>query len=235
MAAAGLDGSYVRLQCDTTEFASLIRELRAGKWDGFNVTMPHKTLAFEMCDRSTEMASRAGSVNTLQMADDDSLIGHSSDVVSFSELFQEPDFQGRPVLVLGSGGAAAAAIAAANHGVYLSARNQKSISALQKRFGNLSVVALPFGVPVAGAVVVNATPLGMRGEKLPEGVLENAAGLIDLPYGPESTPAAMMAQELEIPSVDGFRFLALQAAESFLWWTGHEIDVAMMEAAAKKG
>ncbi|HEY5890344.1 MAG TPA: hypothetical protein VIW94_06575 [Acidimicrobiia bacterium] len=44
-----------------------------------------------------------------------------------------------------------------------------------------------------------------------------------------------LAHELQIPSVDGFRFLDLQAAESFLWWTGHEIDVAVMEATARKG
>ncbi len=41
--------------------------------------------------------------------------------------------------------------------------------------------------------------------------------------------------ELQIPSVDSFRSLALQAAESLLWWTGHGVDVAVMEAAAKKG
>lgn len=61
-------------------------------------------------------------------------------------------------------------------------------------------------------------------------------GRVDRPtLRPGSTPAVALAHELQIPSVDGFRFLDLQAAESFLWWTGHEIDVAVMEATARKG
>ena len=45
------------------------------------------------------------------------------------------------------------------------------------------MAAEPATAGVAGAVVVNATPLGMRGETLPENVVGPASGLVDLAYG----------------------------------------------------
>ena len=71
---------------------------------------------------------------------------------------------------------------------------------------------MPFGSPVPGAIVVNATPLGMNGESLPSGLLDQASGLIDLAYGPVDPPATVEARRRGLPLVDGVEFLALQAA-----------------------
>ena len=68
--------------------------------------------------------------------------------------------------------------------------------------------------------MVNATPLGMHGEALPPGVVEEAAGLIDLPYGAEPTPAVAAARRLGRPAADGLDVLVAQAALSFRLWTG---------------
>lgn len=237
--SADLTGSYVRRQCDESGFRLLIEELRRGEWDGFNVTMPHKVLAFEMCDFTTSVAGIARSVNTLKMTGE-TMQGHSSDVVAFQGLFSSSDFESAPILVLGSGGSAAAALACAtaavfDRAVYVTSRNRESLSHLIDRFDGLPIEMIPYGSVVAGAIVVNATPLGMHGEGLPTGVLDVAAGLIDLPYGPNPTRAVAEAQASSIPVCDGYRFLALQAAESFLWWTGHAADVELMETAARNG
>jgi shikimate dehydrogenase len=234
LAAVGLEGNYVKLQCDESGFRTLIRELRAGKWDGFNVTMPHKALAFAMCDSTTPGASIARSVNTLKISDS-VLEGHSSDVVAFQKLFSSSAFGGAPILVLGSGGSAAAAIAGSDSEVYLSSRNPRSVASLIERFAPKSITPIPFGSAVAGAIVVNATPLGMKGEKLPAEIIDVAGGLIDLPYGTRPTPAVAESRNLSIPVCDGYRFLAHQATESFLWWTGQEIDVELMETTARNG
>ena len=91
-----------------------------------------------------------------------------------------------------------------------------------------------WGVPVAGAVVINATSLGMAGEELPSGLLSVAAGLVDLPYGTRPTPAVDEALELGIPVVDGLQHLVRQAAAAFELWTGRGgVEEAMMEAAKR--
>lgn len=236
--SVGLTGTYERRNCDEQEFGSLVEELRTGFWDGFNVTMPHKGLAHRTADGHTAVATLAQSVNTLKV-EDDGVIGHSTDVVAFQRIFSASDFSGKPVLVLGSGGSAAAAVAAATlsgpAGIYLSSRNSDAARALADRFVEDQVALVDSGTPVAGAVVVNATPLGMKGESLPDHLLGTASGLIDLPYGPSPTPSASSLAAKSIPVIDGYRFLALQAAESFLWWTGQPVAVELMETAARNG
>jgi shikimate dehydrogenase len=230
--AAGIDGSYSLEQCSEPRFLALISELRKGQWQGFNVTMPHKQLARSVCDRVTPLADTAMSVNTLQSRGGE-IVGDSTDARAFEKLFSELAFEHKPVLVLGAGGSASAALAAARGEVFISSRNREAARALAARFASTGTRPLPFGEPVEGAVIVNATPIGMHGEHLPETVLAAAGGLIDLPYGSEGTPAVQWARTNSVPVCDGVRFLALQAAGAFAWWTGVDIDPSVMEAAAR--
>jgi len=92
---------------------------------------------------------------------------------------------------------------------------------------------LPWGTGWAGAVVVNATPLGMEGESLPGGILDGAVGLIDMAYGAEPTPAVEHARRRGIPVADGLDVLVAQAAISFTWWTGVPAPIEVMRAAAR--
>ena len=94
---------------------------------------------------------------------------------------------------------------------------------------------LPFGETVPGAIVVNATPLGMNGEFLPAGLVEAASGLVDLAYGRVDPPSTVRARELGLAVVDGIEFLALQAGQSFTWWTGLQAPMEVMLEAAKNG
>ena len=87
---------------------------------------------------------------------------------------------------------------------------------------------------VAGAIVINATPLGMGSEQLPGLVLDVAGALIDLPYGEQPTDAVIRARDLGIPVVDGIEFLVTQAVASFQWWTDVVVPpTALIESARK--
>ena len=80
------------------------------------------------------------------------------------------------MVVLGGGATAeVVAHACANRMLYLSARREEQAADLAERLGSEPAV-VAFGVPVAGAIVINATTVGMRGESLPEGLLEAASG-----------------------------------------------------------
>jgi shikimate dehydrogenase len=74
----------------------------------------------------------------------------------------------------------------------------------------------------------------MAGEDLPGGVLEGAAGLVDLAYGPAPTPAVVAAARAGLPWVDGIQILVDQAAESFEIWTGRPAPRGVMQAAAMR-
>ena len=92
---------------------------------------------------------------------------------------------------------------------------------------------VPIGVGVSGALVVNATPLGMGGERLPEAITATASGIIDLPYGPGETLTVAGARDAGLPHMDGVEFLVLQAAASFEWWTGVPAPIEVMVRAAR--
>jgi shikimate 5-dehydrogenase len=115
--------------------------------------------------------------------------------------------------------------------VYVSSRDTAKSGTLAGLHPDLRV--LRWLVPVVGALVINATPLGMGNEAIPEEVMLAAGGLIDLPYADEVTRSAKASLEAGKPLVDGYEFLARQAAASFQWWTGARVDFEPLVAVAR--
>lgn len=224
---AGLVGGYEAITARQPDLDHHLERLRRGELSGVNVTMPLKVAALDRSERSTQEARGAGSANTLR-ASGGAIEAHSTDVLAFVDIFAELD-HGGPMLILGAGGSAGAALAArGGMTAFVSARDMSRAAEV----GGDGTV--PWGEPVPGALVVNATPLGMRGERLPDGVLEQAAVLVDLPYGREETPAVGEAGARGLPTVDGVEFLTRQAAHSFEWWTGVAVEwTALLDAARK--
>ena len=225
--ACGVVGEYVAREVDASGFAAACDQLRAGELDGANVTMPHKRAAHATCQVLHNDARDAGSVNTLAMREG-ALAGWCTDVEALRRALA--GMPAGPVLILGGGGAASAAAVAAS--------GRETVVLSTRRDGGAPVVGesgtpVPWGTPVPDAVVVNATPLGMAGEPLPSGVLEAAAGLVDLTYGKEPTPAVAQASRDGIPWVDGIQILVDQAAESFEIWTGLPAPREVMAVAAR--
>jgi shikimate dehydrogenase len=225
--ACGVAGEYQAREVDTAGFTAAVAQLEAGELDGANVTMPHKRAAHAACTTLHRDAHDAGSVNTLAMREG-VLAGWCTDVAAVRRALAA--MPAGPVLILGGGGAAAAAAVAAT------GREEVAIST-RREGGPVAVLEsgtqITWGTTVPGAVVVNATPLGMAGETLPAGVLEVAAGLVDLAYGQDPTPAVGQAARAGIPWVDGIQILVDQAAESFEIWTGLPAPREVMTTAAR--
>ena len=228
MAAAGLPGSYEALKVDREGMAEAVDDIRQGRLDGANVTMPHKQLAAQLCDTLDPLAARVGAVNTIVRVGS-MVIGHNTDVAGVRAAWrrgQLPD--DGPVLVLGGGGAAAAALLALeDRDLFISGRSPSRIAALAERLG-VEVRSVGWGEGIPGASVVNATPLGMRGEELPGATIAGAAGLFDMTYGGGRTPAVESILSRGLPHVDGAAMLVAQAEESFRLWTGRAADRGAM-------
>lgn len=230
---AGLDGEYLAIEADTQVLAEAVAGLREGRWHGLNITMPLKRDAARMADSLAPRAASSESVNTLYLRGT-SVHGDTTDSAALGELLETSRFRdGTTALVLGAGGAAAAALTAMppRMNVYLAARRADQAAALTGRLGG---EAVSWGTAVAGAIVINTTPLGMSGESLPEGVLQVGSGLVDLPYGPTKTPAVVTAEKMDIPHADGHEFLLRQAIASFAAWTDVRIEVRALQQALRK-
>ena len=231
-AACGIDGIYEVRRVDTAGLDAAVGEVRDGSLHGANVTMPHKVAAAERCDVLEGVAGRLGVVNTLRM-DGGALVGANTDAPGVADAFERRGLPGSgPVLILGAGGAARAALVALE-GRDLAVATRRGRGAEMAAEIGVPAREVPWGQGVPGAVVVNATPLGMDAEPLPGAVLDGAVGLLDMPYGVRATPAVERARERGIPTADGIDLLVAQAARSFEVWTGRDAPIDAMEAAAR--
>ncbi len=238
LAALGLEGVYSRRRVDQRGMTSAASEMRTGELHGANITMPHKGVAASLADGLSTDAARAGSVNTWTLEDRGRLVGHSTDVEAIRRVWVRAGLPtDGPVLVVGAGGAAAAAMVALDdRDLWCSARRPEAVSSLAGRV-DVPFRLLEWGGSLPGAVVVNATPLGMRGGELPVRLLEESMGLFDMAYvaGGEETGAVRWMRERRKPASDGLEMLAAQAEASFEMWTGHRAPAGLMERVARTG
>ncbi|MDX1468659.1 MAG: hypothetical protein R3258_04910 [Acidimicrobiia bacterium] len=231
MDAAGITGTYEVLDTGPEGLERTVEALRVGELQGVNVTMPLKDAAFRLADEVTPEARCARAVNSLRFRGG-KIEGHSTDVSAMSAITRSRCHQVTEALVLGGGGAARAVLCALGDvTTYVSARDRTQAESAAAVAPGTS--QLPWGSGVAGAMVVNATPLGMGGEDLPGTPVSAAGCLVDLSYASGETPAMARARRSGIPVVDGVEFLSLAAAASLAWWTGAHVDSAVMLEAAR--
>ncbi len=233
LAACGIEGTYRARRVDAEGVRQACREISGGRLDGANVTMPHKRVAARAADRLSDDARRANSVNTLVRRGDE-VVGHTTDVEGIRAVWSSMEFGAeRPVLLLGGGGAAGAALLALEGMDLVVSTRRPGVGARLAEGMGVVCREVPWGEPVAGAVVINATPLGMAGEALPGPVLEAASGLFDMVYGDTVAPSVTAARVRGIPATDGLAMLVAQAAASFELWTGLAAPRDVMERAAR--
>jgi shikimate dehydrogenase len=231
--AVGIEGTYESRRSDDAGVIAAVAEMRSGALDGANVTMPLKGRALEAADSASVDAIRAGAVNTL-IVRHGSVSGENTDVGGIRDASDRRNLPtGVPVLILGAGGAAGAAVLAfEGRRITVAARSRDAANRMLDLAG-VEAETIAWGVPLDGALVVNATPLGMRGEDVPAAVLGGASGLFDMAYGHEITPAVRFATG-RIPCADGIDLLVAQAGRSFNLWTGLRAPLDAMEAAARR-
>ena len=206
-------------------------------WRGCNVTMPHKQGAIEFVDRLDERAEAVGAVNTVVPDGSGGLSGTNTDIAGFLEPLQARlarRYYFRMARILGTGGAARAIVAGlAGQGftLVLAGRNPGKAQAILDELasgGEHHAVDLAhFAGPTSFAfddrescldLVVNASPLGMRGQPplafewshAPPGSIA-----YDIVTDPVETEFLRNARAAGFATVDGLAMLIGQAAAAF--------------------
>ena len=236
LAAAGLDVSYGRYDVPPERLDDALAEL-AQHCTGGNVTMPHKEAVHAACARRTVLAERVGAVNTFWF-EAGALCGHNTDVAGVQAAIKAlyPDgVHTRRVTVLGAGGSAAAALVALDlagcQEIVMCARTEARGRAVAERV-EVSVrhVASPDAAVQGAALVINATPLGMRDDAMPvqPALMDADAAVLDLVYRADETAWVRGCRARGLRAEDGLRMLVEQGAEAFRVWFDREPLVAAM-------
>jgi shikimate dehydrogenase len=241
-AALDLDWIYVALPVPPDHVAAALEGLFALGFAGANVTMPHKTEVAELLEDRSEDAERLHAVNTLVVGPE-GVTGHNTDAPGFDRFVRrDAGFEpaGRRALLFGAGGAArACALALARGGLShltVALRDPDRAAPLRRSAEGFAteIAVVPFAraAETPADLIVNATPLGSRGEELPLPKLGPGVLAVDLLYRPRETPLQVAVKAAGGTAFGGLGLLLEQAALSFEMWTSQPAPLDVMSAAA---
>ena len=228
--ALGIDADYRATHVTAEELPAFFEARKADPdWRGCNITIPHKLAALDHVADPGGVRNTIGAINTVFRQDDGAVIGTNTDAGGFYTPIAELDLAGKPVVVIGAGGAARAVLFALSRigvgPVTILNRNVLKGAALLSSFG-LKGKALPLTAAVpAAALLVNTTALGMTGQpplEIDLSPLPDDAVVYDVVYAPIETDLLAQARDRDLETIDGLEMLVGQAAVAFDLFFGTE-------------
>ncbi|BCB89048.1 shikimate dehydrogenase [Phytohabitans suffuscus] len=226
-AAAGLTGwSYTAIECAESELAAVVAGL-GPRWAGLSLTMPLKEVALSVATEVAPVAAAVGAANTLVRVTGGWRADNTDIPGMVDALGGVPG--GASFTVLGAGGTARAAIAAA---AQAGARAVTVVARRPEAVADLRPVAEAVGVPFAGAgwadaaahasadVVISTVPKGVADPLAAEVAWRPSTVLFDALYDPWPTPLAAAASAAGCRVVSGLDLLLAQAVGQWEQFTG---------------
>lgn len=248
----GLEGCYDVMETPAEDLISRIKYIKANGYNGFNVTIPLKVPMSLFLDDIDDYANIAGCVNTVKVGEDRSFFGYNTDIYGFKKAIpSEIDLTGKNASILGTGGASRAAVVGlAERGIKeidFYTRNiinsRQTLDYVRAKFPeiNFNVYQIQNIRSLAHtSIVVNATPIGMKGYLADQMPLERAdldklnpeTVIYDIVYNPVKTVLIQEAQKRGLKTIGGLDMLIYQAQRAIEIWTGKTPDTKLMKIAA---
>jgi len=229
-AAVGLfDWSYTAIECAEAELPQLVAGLGA-EWAGLSLTMPLKEAALALAAEASPVAVATGAANTLVRRRDGTWFADNTDVPGMVRVLGDAGLAPAPtVTVLGAGGTARAALAAAAR---LGAAGVTVVTRRPEARAELAPAAAALGVTITGAdwadapaafdadAVISTVPKGAADALATAVHWRPGTVLFDALYDPWPTPLAAAAAAAGNAVVSGLDLLLAQALGQFEQFTG---------------
>lgn len=243
--ALGIPWTYAAIPVLPGRLADALDDLAPLGLAGLSVTIPHKDDAARLATTRSDVVERLGAANTLLISNGDR-VAENTDVEGFRRfLLRDAGFApaGIRAMIAGAGGAArACALALAQEGVaslVVAVRDPSRAgplrSALDGSGTEVEVVTLGDAASLTPGMdlVVNATPVGGAGDRLPLGPFSRRQVVIDLRYRPHPTPLLEEARAAGAATFGGLGMLLRQAALQVELFTGRTPPFEVLESAAR--
>ncbi len=201
--------------------------------EGFSVTIPHKVDVMRYLEQVSAEARVVGAVNTVYL-DDGKWKGDNTDVHGIREALKGFNAQGKTVVVLGTGGAARAVVAALDSAESVTVLSRTREAGTLDWSRQVNVDRLENCSKYETDLLVNATPVGMTPdlESTPVSGTIHANLVFDMVYNPPRTRLLRDAVVQGKQVVAGTAMFVAQAARQFEIWTGHPAPEAVFGAPA---
>jgi shikimate dehydrogenase len=238
LAKLGIDAEYRKTHVRADGLQAYLAQRRNDPlWRGCNVTMPHKTAVFHAIEDRDQLSSTLAAANTVARTSETGLRAYNTDVAGVSEpltsIAPGAERFTSCVQIFGAGGAARAAVLGAKAAGYTDFAFYNRTEALAKEMARFAGVPEQFGAslaslgsqsatvlnaPAQGAIIINATSMGMLGQPpLPIDLSDCPPGTIvfDMVYAPLETPLLAAARLRGLRTIEGLQMLVAQAAAAF--------------------
>lgn len=245
----GLDWRYINCEVAPENLGDAVRGARAMGWAGFNCSIPHKVAVIEHLDGLGESAEVMQAVNTI-VRRGDKLIGENTDGKGFVQAMREvTDIAGSSIVLFGAGGAARAvgvelALAGASRITVVNRsrrRGQGLVDLLSDKTpttAELVVWPESYQIPADHQIAINATSIGLYPDV--DGRLdvdmESFRPDLVVADGIHNPPRTLLIREAEARGctvLDGMGMLVNQGVIAVKYWTGMDVDAAVMRKAVE--
>ncbi len=251
-AALGIERAYLAFHVAPEHLHDAIRALPALEIAGVNLTVPHKENAVSMMAHLSEEALTLGAINCVVNRNGE-LYGDNTDArgLELDLRGSGVTLEGRTVMIIGAGGAAASAVLACTRRgagkILLCNRSIERATKLAHRFARLGHALTRIPIHAGGldkltepaaladiALLINATPMGLKTGGFAALAYEAAPAdcvFYDMVYAREPTPFITPALALGRCALDGAGMLLNQGVLAFELFNDVAAPVAVMRAA----
>ena len=226
----GIDAIYEKQKLDKSELEQIIIQIKKGKVDGVNVTVPFKKTIIPFLDELSIEAKETQSVNTLYLKNN-KVVGHNTDIIGFETSIEKFNYDvfNKEVLILGAGGVVPSIIFALNKmkvsKIKISNRTKNKAENLKEHFKNIELIE--WGEVPNVDMIINATSIGLRKEdvmKLDFSLMSGDKFFYDVIYNPNETNFLNIGKKLGNKTLNGKLMFIYQALSAFKIWHGIEPD-----------
>ena len=220
-----IDAVYEKKQIKETDIEGIISDIKNGKIEGINITVPFKKSVIPFLDE-LEIPEKIHSVNTIYKKKN-KIIGANTDISGFKLSLMQIKYnaKGKKILILGAGGVTPAIIHALElmevSVIMLSNRTKEKAENLKKLFPQLELIK--WGDIKNFDMIINATSLGLKeSDKIPINYDQIGSGkfFYDVIYNPKKTNFLSEAEKRGHQIENGKMMFIYQAQKAFEMWTG---------------
>ena len=219
-----IDAVYDKKQLNKVDIDNIILEVKNGKIDGINVTVPFKQSVIPFLDELTPLAKEAQSVNTI-FKENNKIIGHNTDIGGFELALKyiNYDVKDKKIFILGAGGVVPSIILSLKKmgvsRIILSNRTKKKAEDLKKIYRDIEIV--DWGKIADFNIIINATSVGLKSDdeiKLDYTDIGPNKLFYDVIYNPKQTNFLSKAKKFGNQIENGKMMFIYQAHQAFAIW-----------------
>ena len=242
-----LDADYSILEATEKDLKQIIDKIKNGSIAGVNVTLPFKQKIINHLNKIINDAEQTGSVNTILLDTDGSIIGENTDVFGLQAgyLKEIDNNLNKKSLVIGAGGVSPSVILSLQKSgiknISITNRTNEKCIFLKKKFNKITI--LPWESLESEIknfdIIVNATSLGLKNGddfKFNFSKTKNEVIYIDTIYNPLETKTYKHLKKEGKKVFNGLDMFIYQGQKSFYLWNkiNPEIDDELIELLKSK-